>query len=188
MKVTIPHLPPSSDDNRTVQYWYELWLIVCFCFCFSRSDKDGHPQWFVHGVGQIIKGLDMGMKDMCAGEKRKITVPPALAFGEKGKGKAEIFSVSRRFNYVLVTFMVQVVKKHRIPHKANQGHLSLDTPCLVNFHVFQTQMIVAEINLWTSPRHPLGFFLLWLTFGCINRHINKYINQLKKCPCCIKLQ
>lgn len=155
-------------------------MIVCFCFCFSRSDKDGHPQWFVHGVGQIIKGLDMGMKDMCAGEKRKITVPPALAFGEKGKGKAEIFSVSRRFTHVLVTFMVLVVKKHRIPHKANQGHLSLDTPCLVNFHVFQTQMIVAEINLLTSPRHHLGYFYLDLTFGCINRQINQYINQLKK--------
>lgn len=41
----------------------------------------------VLGVGQIIKGLDIGMADMCAGEKRKITVPPALAFGENGKGE-----------------------------------------------------------------------------------------------------
>lgn len=56
---------------------------------FSRSDKDGHPQWFVLGIGQIIKGLDMGITEMCAGEKRKITVPPSLAFGEKGKGKVE---------------------------------------------------------------------------------------------------
>uniref|UniRef100_A0A8D3ECI0 peptidylprolyl isomerase n=1 Tax=Scophthalmus maximus TaxID=52904 RepID=A0A8D3ECI0_SCOMX len=54
-------------------------------FYCSRSDKTGHPQWFVLGVGQVIKGLDIGMMDMCPGEKRKITVPPALAFGEKGK-------------------------------------------------------------------------------------------------------
>lgn len=60
------------------------WAWVLFC---SRSDKAGYPQWIVLGVGQIIKGLDMGMKDMCPGEKRKITVPPALAFGEKGKGE-----------------------------------------------------------------------------------------------------
>lgn len=53
---------------------------------FSRSDKAGHPQWFILGVGQIIRGLDMGMMGMCAGEKRKITIPPSLAFGEKGKG------------------------------------------------------------------------------------------------------
>nr|XP_046259988.1 peptidyl-prolyl cis-trans isomerase FKBP7 [Scatophagus argus] len=74
-------------------------------FYCSRSDKAGHPQWFVLGVGQIIKGLDIGMKDMCPGEKRKITVPPALAFGEKGKDpvppnatvifEVEVFSVSR---------------------------------------------------------------------------------------------
>ncbi|KAF1382258.1 hypothetical protein PFLUV_G00141860 [Perca fluviatilis] len=54
-------------------------------FYCSRSDKAGHPQWFVLGVGQVIKGLDIGMEDMCPGEKRKITVPPGLAFGEKGK-------------------------------------------------------------------------------------------------------
>ncbi|XP_038575747.1 peptidyl-prolyl cis-trans isomerase FKBP7 [Micropterus salmoides] len=74
-------------------------------FYCSRSDKDGHPQWFVLGVGQVIKGLDIGMEDMCPGEKRKITVPPALAFGEKGKGpvppnatvvfEVEVYSVSR---------------------------------------------------------------------------------------------
>lgn len=55
---------------------------------FSRTDKAGHPQWFVLGVGQVIKGLDIGMMDMCAGEKRKITVPSDLAFGKNGKGKA----------------------------------------------------------------------------------------------------
>lgn len=55
-------------------------------FCPSRSDKDGHPQWFVLGVGQVIKGLDIGMMDMCAGEKRKVTVPSSLAFGQTGKG------------------------------------------------------------------------------------------------------
>ncbi|XP_029315189.1 peptidyl-prolyl cis-trans isomerase FKBP7 [Cottoperca gobio] len=74
-------------------------------FYCSRSDKAGHPQWFVLGVGQVIKGLDMGMEDMCPGEKRKITVPSVLAFGEKGKDpvppnstvvfEVELYSVSR---------------------------------------------------------------------------------------------
>ncbi|XP_066497410.1 peptidyl-prolyl cis-trans isomerase FKBP7 [Hoplias malabaricus] len=54
-------------------------------FYCSRSAKTGEPHWFVLGVGDVIKGLDLGLADMCAGEKRKITVPPSLAFGEKGK-------------------------------------------------------------------------------------------------------
>lgn len=62
-------------------------LCLCFYFCFSRTDKDGQPQWFVLGVGQVIKGLDDGMMGMCPGEKRKLTIPSTLAFGEKGKGK-----------------------------------------------------------------------------------------------------
>ncbi|XP_076603235.1 peptidyl-prolyl cis-trans isomerase FKBP7 [Chaetodon auriga] len=74
-------------------------------FYCSRSDKTGHPQWFVLGVGQVIKGLDIGLIDMCPGEKRKITVPSALAYGEKGKDpvppnatvvfEVEAYSVSR---------------------------------------------------------------------------------------------
>uniref|UniRef100_A0A147AXY2 peptidylprolyl isomerase n=1 Tax=Fundulus heteroclitus TaxID=8078 RepID=A0A147AXY2_FUNHE len=74
-------------------------------FYCSRSDKQGHPQWFVLGVGQIIKGLDIGIMEMCAGERRKLTVPSALAFGEAGKGpvppnatvvfEVEVLSVSK---------------------------------------------------------------------------------------------
>ncbi|XP_051565118.1 peptidyl-prolyl cis-trans isomerase FKBP7 [Myxocyprinus asiaticus] len=54
-------------------------------FYCSRSTKTGHPHWFVLGVGEVIKGLDLGLKDMCPGEKRKITIPPSLAYGENGK-------------------------------------------------------------------------------------------------------
>ncbi|XP_056913833.1 peptidyl-prolyl cis-trans isomerase FKBP7 [Takifugu flavidus] len=74
-------------------------------FYCSRTDKAGHPQWVVLGIGQMIKGLDLGMVDMCPGERRKITIPPALAFGEAGKEpvppnatvifEVEAFSVSR---------------------------------------------------------------------------------------------
>ncbi|KAI7808585.1 peptidyl-prolyl cis-trans isomerase FKBP7 [Triplophysa rosa] len=55
-------------------------------FYCSRSTKTGHPHWFVLGVGSVIKGLDLGLRDMCPGEKRTITIPPSLAYGEHGKG------------------------------------------------------------------------------------------------------
>ncbi|XP_043104642.1 peptidyl-prolyl cis-trans isomerase FKBP7-like [Puntigrus tetrazona] len=55
-------------------------------FYCSRSTTTGHPHWFVLGVGDVIKGLDLGLDGMCPGEKRKVTVPPSLAYGEKGKG------------------------------------------------------------------------------------------------------
>lgn len=66
---------------------YDGYLLDGTQFYCSRSDKSGHPQWMVVGVGQVIQGLDSGMLDMCPGEKRKITVPPELAFGAKGKAQ-----------------------------------------------------------------------------------------------------
>uniref|UniRef100_A0A8D2NGY0 peptidylprolyl isomerase n=1 Tax=Zonotrichia albicollis TaxID=44394 RepID=A0A8D2NGY0_ZONAL len=49
-----------------------------------------HPKWFVLGVGQVIKGLDIAMMNMCPGEKRKVTIPPSLAYGQQGYAQGKI--------------------------------------------------------------------------------------------------
>lgn len=56
-------------------------LIVLF---FSH-DRD-QPFTFQLGVGQVIKGWDMGLTKMCVGEKRKLTIPAELAYGDRGAG------------------------------------------------------------------------------------------------------
>ncbi|KAG1939973.1 peptidyl-prolyl cis-trans isomerase FKBP14 [Pimephales promelas] len=56
-------------------------------FHSSRHHGDKNPVWFTLGIREVIKGWDKGLQDMCVGEKRKLTVPPALAYGKEGKGK-----------------------------------------------------------------------------------------------------
>eukprot|EP00058_Branchiostoma_floridae_P020542 XP_002606032.1 hypothetical protein BRAFLDRAFT_100940 [Branchiostoma floridae] len=51
---------------------------------FDSSHDRGDTFDFILGRGEVIKGMDTGLRGMCAGEKRKITVPPHLAYGEKG--------------------------------------------------------------------------------------------------------
>ena len=51
---------------------------------FDSSRDRGKPFQFKLGAGQVIKGWDQGVAGMKIGEKRKLTVPGHLAYGERG--------------------------------------------------------------------------------------------------------
>lgn len=53
---------------------------------FDSSWERGEPLGFTVGAGQVIQGWDEGLLGMKVGGRRKITIPPEMAYGEAGAG------------------------------------------------------------------------------------------------------
>jgi len=57
---------------------------------FDSSLDGGDPFVFTLGVGQVIKGWDLGLLGAKVGDKRKLTIPSDLGYGEAGAAGGKI--------------------------------------------------------------------------------------------------
>ena len=71
----------KEGDTVSVQYTGKLTDGTKFD---STADHGGQPFSFKVGAGQVIQGWDQGLLGAKAGEKRTLTIPPELGYGENG--------------------------------------------------------------------------------------------------------
>ena len=93
--VVTPPTDPSSpvpERGQKVSVDYSLWLgdfdgkLVDSSKGSAFPPKLPSPFVFNVGVGSVIPGWDKAVRTMRAGEKRRLIVPSALAYGDKGIG------------------------------------------------------------------------------------------------------
>ena len=74
---------PKKGDNLSVQY--TGWLSDGTVFDSSRQ-SGRTPFTFAIGTGAVIPGWDEGILTMHVGGKRRLVIPPTLAYGSQGQG------------------------------------------------------------------------------------------------------
>ena len=72
----------EAQPGRTARVHYTGWLPNGKKFDSSRDR--GEPFAFTLGAGQVISGWDEGVKGMRVGGRRKLVLPPSMAYGAEG--------------------------------------------------------------------------------------------------------
>ncbi len=72
---------PEAVRGKTATVHYTGWLVDGTRF---DSSVGGDAFSFRLGAGEVIEGWDRGVAGMKAGGKRKLTLPPDIAYGARG--------------------------------------------------------------------------------------------------------
>ncbi|HYO39614.1 MAG TPA: FKBP-type peptidyl-prolyl cis-trans isomerase [Nocardioidaceae bacterium] len=76
---------PEATAGRTVQVHY-VGVAHSTGEEFDASYNRGEPLSFRLGAGQVISGWDTGVQGMKVGGRRRLVIPPHLAYGDRGAG------------------------------------------------------------------------------------------------------
>lgn len=104
VQINTYHTPPTCsrkvEVSDYVRYHYNGTLLDGTLFDSSHTRLRTYDTYV--GIGWLIAGMDQGLLGMCVGEKRIITMPPSLGYGENGDGSDIPGQASLVFDVVML--------------------------------------------------------------------------------------
>ncbi|XP_030631282.1 peptidyl-prolyl cis-trans isomerase FKBP9 [Chanos chanos] len=102
---------------------------------FDTSYQRNHTYNTYIGLGYVIPGMDKALQGVCVGERRRVIVPPHLAYGQQGVGKDIPGSAVLVFDIHVIDFHnpkdpVQV----QITHKPEQCNETSAIHDIIQYH------------------------------------------------------
>lgn len=79
----------EASVNKKVAIYYKGWLTNGTLFDESKAEKTGErpkPLVFTIGKHEVVIGMEQGVVGMKGGGQRRIIIPPAVGYGERGYG------------------------------------------------------------------------------------------------------
>jgi peptidylprolyl isomerase len=107
---------PEARPGDKVEVQYTGWLTNGTKFDSSLDRQQ--PFTFQLGAGQVIKGWDQGVAGMKVGGKRKLTIPPDLAYGSRARDRIPANST--------LVFEVELLKVNGQDGKATESVAAAD--------------------------------------------------------------
>ena len=80
----------KTKNGDRVRIHYHGFLLNASNKEFDHSHMRNTPMNFILGKQQYVKGWDVGLLDMCPGDRRILKIGPKLAFGEKGSNSGKV--------------------------------------------------------------------------------------------------
>lgn len=103
-----------------------------------ESSRDREPMVYLHGAGNIIRGLEKAMAGKEVGERFEVTVQPAEAYGERNENGVQRISAK---------------------HFRNAGRLKVGQPVVLETNQGEIQVTIVKVgrfNVDVDRNHPLA--------------------------------
>lgn len=134
--VTVKEVPEScnrrSKTGDYIRYHYNGTFQDGTAFDSSYKRNSTYNTYI--GMGYVIKGMDKALQGLCMGEKRRVVIPPHLAYGENGVGELIPGSAVLVFDIHVIDFHnPEDSVKIKITHKPQQCSQTSEANDLIQY-------------------------------------------------------